>query len=153
MPTINQVARPTAQKKAEVDFGYAKASSRRQGYKRNTSTFADALRANHRVYGVSSDHPAHTKRTYRLGQRCILLPTATKRRRAVKRKEETLRVLRTLLARPTDKAVLRATTLPPQKRHTVWYAFFVVGRGGFEPPKSKTSDLQSDPFGRSGICP
>ncbi len=40
-----------------------------------------------------------------------------------------------------------------QKRHTVWYVFFVVGRGGFEPPKSKTSDLQSDPFGRSGICP
>ena len=29
----------------------------------------------------------------------------------------------------------------------------LVGRGGFEPPKSKTSDLQSDPFGRSGICP
>ena len=28
-----------------------------------------------------------------------------------------------------------------------------MGRGGFEPPKSKTSDLQSDPFGRSGICP
>ena len=31
--------------------------------------------------------------------------------------------------------------------------FILVGRGGFEPPKSKTSDLQSDPFGRSGICP
>ena len=29
----------------------------------------------------------------------------------------------------------------------------LVDRGGFEPPKSKTSDLQSDPFGRSGICP
>ena len=29
----------------------------------------------------------------------------------------------------------------------------LMGRGGFEPPKSKTSDLQSDPFGRSGICP
>ena len=29
----------------------------------------------------------------------------------------------------------------------------LVGRGGFEPPKSKTSDLQSDPFGHSGICP
>ena len=29
----------------------------------------------------------------------------------------------------------------------------MVGRGGFEPPKSKTSDLQSDPFGHSGICP
>ena len=40
-----------------------------------------------------------------------------------------------------------------QKGHTLWYVLFVVGRGGFEPPKSKTSDLQSDPFGRSGICP
>ena len=29
----------------------------------------------------------------------------------------------------------------------------MVGRGGFEPPKSLTSDLQSDPFGRSGIFP
>ncbi len=34
---------------------------------------------------------------------------------------------------------------------TPFYA--LVGRGGFEPPKSKTSDLQSDPFGRSGIFP
>ena len=30
---------------------------------------------------------------------------------------------------------------------------FLVEEGGFEPPKSKTSDLQSDPFGRSGIFP
>ena len=37
---------------------------------------------------------------------------------------------------------------------TVWIpCLFLVGRGGFEPPKSKTSDLQSDPFGRSGIFP
>ena len=35
----------------------------------------------------------------------------------------------------------------------VQFRFNLVGRGGFEPPKSKTSDLQSDPFGRSGICP
>ena len=28
-----------------------------------------------------------------------------------------------------------------------------VGSGGFEPPKSKTTDLQSVPFGRSGNCP
>ena len=35
----------------------------------------------------------------------------------------------------------------------VRFRSFLVGRGGFEPPKSKTSDLQSDPFGRSGICP
>ena len=37
--------------------------------------------------------------------------------------------------------------------YALTYVRFVVGRGGFEPPKSKTSDLQSDPFGRSGICP
>ena len=29
----------------------------------------------------------------------------------------------------------------------------MVGRGGFEPPKSLTADLQSAPFGRSGTCP
>ena len=29
----------------------------------------------------------------------------------------------------------------------------LVGRGGFEPPKSWTTDLQSVPFGRSGISP
>ena len=28
-----------------------------------------------------------------------------------------------------------------------------VGKDGFEPPKSKTADLQSAPFGHSGICP
>ena len=30
---------------------------------------------------------------------------------------------------------------------------FVVGGGGFEPPKSETSDLQSDAFGHSAIRP
>ena len=29
----------------------------------------------------------------------------------------------------------------------------MVEGGGFEPPKSETSDLQSDPFGRSGTPP
>ena len=29
----------------------------------------------------------------------------------------------------------------------------LVGAGGFEPPKSETTDLQSAPFGRSGIPP
>ena len=28
-----------------------------------------------------------------------------------------------------------------------------VGRGGFEPPKTKSTELQSAPFGRSGISP
>ena len=32
-------------------------------------------------------------------------------------------------------------------------ALFVVGGGGFEPPKSETSDLQSDAFGHSAIRP
>ena len=29
----------------------------------------------------------------------------------------------------------------------------MVGEGGFEPPKSLTTDLQSAPFGHSGILP
>ena len=28
-----------------------------------------------------------------------------------------------------------------------------MGRGGFEPPKALPADLQSVPFGHSGICP
>ena len=31
--------------------------------------------------------------------------------------------------------------------------FFLVGRGGFEPPKAVPTDLQSAPFGHSGIFP
>ena len=31
--------------------------------------------------------------------------------------------------------------------------YFLVGGGGFEPPKSETSDLQSDAFGHSAIRP
>ena len=40
-----------------------------------------------------------------------------------------------------------------KKRHLKRYRFLVVGRGRFELPKSETSDLQSDPFGHSGIFP
>ena len=29
----------------------------------------------------------------------------------------------------------------------------MVGRGGFEPPKAEPTDLQSVPFGHSGISP
>ena len=42
--------------------------------------------------------------------------------------------------------IIRHSSLPPQ-RH------FLVGEGGFEPPKSLTTDLQSAPFGHSGIPP
>ena len=30
---------------------------------------------------------------------------------------------------------------------------YLVGAGGFEPPKSATTDLQSAPFGHSGTLP
>ena len=33
------------------------------------------------------------------------------------------------------------------------YSHFLVERGGFEPPKSLTTDLQSAPFGHSGTSP
>ena len=44
---------------------------------------------------------------------------------------------------------------PPSKakRTSDWMSFCLVGEGGFGPPKSVTTDLQSAPFGRSGIPP
>ena len=42
---------------------------------------------------------------------------------------------------------------PKQQKTRSKTVFLVVGRGRFELPKSVTSDLQSDPFGRSGIFP
>ena len=46
--------------------------------------------------------------------------------------------------------------LPPStktKRHPIGCLFVLVGEGGFEPPKSLTTDLQSAPFGHSGTLP
>ena len=40
-----------------------------------------------------------------------------------------------------------------QKIHHKGVFFRLVGEGGFEPPKSLTADLQSVPFGHSGIPP
>lgn len=45
------------------------------------------------------------------------------------------------------------TSSHTQKEHLEKGALFVVGGGGFEPPKSETSDLQSDAFGHSAIRP
>ena len=39
------------------------------------------------------------------------------------------------------------------KKHILRCAFLLVERGGFEPPKSLTTDLQSAPFGHSGTSP
>ena len=40
-----------------------------------------------------------------------------------------------------------------KKAHYLANSGLLVGEGGFEPPKSVTTDLQSAPFGRSGIPP
>jgi hypothetical protein len=40
-----------------------------------------------------------------------------------------------------------------QKNELTFINSFLVGEGGFEPPKSLTTDLQSAPFGHSGIPP
>ena len=39
------------------------------------------------------------------------------------------------------------------KKALLSQCFFLVGAGGFGPPKSVTTDLQSAPFGRSGTLP
>ncbi len=45
---------------------------------------------------------------------------------------------------------LRAKNKPKTKNR---FRFILVGRGGFEPPKSLSTDLQSVPFGHSGTFP
>ena len=40
-----------------------------------------------------------------------------------------------------------------REKSTSEKCFFLVGDGGFGPPKSVTTDLQSAPFGRSGNPP
>ncbi len=40
-----------------------------------------------------------------------------------------------------------------EKSTCISKCFFLVGDGGFGPPKSVTTDLQSAPFGRSGNPP
>ena len=40
-----------------------------------------------------------------------------------------------------------------EKSTCICKCFFLVGAGGFGPPKSETTDLQSAPFGHSGTLP
>ena len=64
----------------------------------------------------------------------------------------------------TDAAALREANvlflnphqIPPGEKQKALLSKcfrFSLGEGGFEPPKSVTTDLQSAPFGRSGIPP
>ena len=51
----------------------------------------------------------------------------------------------------------RSPSNPPDEKkkpsHLTVQRFSLVGEGGFEPPKSLTTDLQSAPFGHSGTRP
>ena len=46
--------------------------------------------------------------------------------------------------------ILSGKAKRPVQKHE---AFYLVGEGGFEPPKAKPADLQSVPFGHSGTLP
>jgi hypothetical protein len=61
----------------------------------------------------------------------------------------------TALIRGALRGINPLTTSETHKRLVTFITrrFALVGEGGFEPPKSVTTDLQSAPFGRSGIPP
>ena len=130
----------------------ARASSRRWAYGRDIFYVSDAPRANHRVCGVRCDTSTTHKKDIPMGQRWVLAFGESVVAPLGLRKRCFLRFGRSSREPPRMRGSLRHLN-HTQKGHTLWYVLFVVGRGGFEPPKSKTSDLQSDPFGRSGICP
>ena len=52
-----------------------------------------------------------------------------------------------------QSAVRIFRSIPNQKSSPMGCSFGLVGDGGFGPPKSVTTDLQSAPFGRSGNPP
>lgn len=47
----------------------------------------------------------------------------------------------------------KAEVLPLNYTRYFLYILYLVEGGGFEPPKAEPSDLQSDPFDRSGTPP
>ena len=55
---------------------------------------------------------------------------------------------------PEGPGVVLMVPLPPMEKAVPTARLFpLVGAGGFEPPKSSTTDLQSAPFGHSGTLP
>ena len=60
-----------------------------------------------------------------------------------------------LLRRTPPSVVLILLAFSYQNKKPIRLDWFIVlvGAGGFEPPKSKTTDLQSAPFGHSGTLP
>ena len=66
--------------------------------------------------------------------------------------------MRRQIKRPRVLLTMRQEKRPPvsrkkRKKPFRTIALKMVGKGGFEPPKSATTDLQSAPFGLSGISP
>ena len=62
----------------------------------------------------------------------------------------------TVLLQQDFKSCASASSATPAYHIQLWIrslAFAIMGRGGFEPPKQFAADLQSVPFGHSGICP
>lgn len=57
-----------------------------------------------------------------------------------------------LSALSSNPPILTKNKAIQQKRHCLSNVF-LVGEGGFEPPKREATDLQSAPFGHSGILP
>ena len=51
------------------------------------------------------------------------------------------------------RAVMICQTFGLNKKSSFQERGFLVGEGGFEPPKAMPADLQSVPFGHSGILP
>ena len=84
---------------------------------------------------------------------CIL------RIRAERRRQEciTINLIKSQLASSREPPISRVSVYqrrPITKRSKAFtLLLFVVGGGGFEPPKSETSDLQSDAFGHSANRP
>ena len=58
-----------------------------------------------------------------------------------------------LACKASDCARMRSIRLPNKKTSHKDSSFCLVGEAGFGPAKSVTTDLQSAPFGRSGIPP
>ena len=91
-------------------------------------------------------------------RRCDFLPGKRKRRAAPARggraKREKQIEIETISSR--HAVCLLDFLFAGRKEKTVTpdgATVFLVGEGGFEPPKSLTTDLQSAPFGHSGIPP
>ena len=61
----------------------------------------------------------------------------------------------TTVVLPMQDTVFLLTTHSHKAKRPVQMheAFYLVGEGGFEPPKAKPADLQSVPFGHSGTLP